>query len=216
MATALDLQEQEQIDDLKAFWSRWGNLISGVLIVALLAYAGWNGWNWYQRDQGAKASILFDQLDRAASAGDADRSARIFEDLKKDFPRTVWTAQAGLVVARVQADKGQWEAAQAALRWVAASAKDESLQVMAALRESAVLLQLGRVDEALALLDKGVPSAFEALAADRRGDAWMIKGDTAKASETYQKAWVGLKDSPDYRQLVEIKLTALGAAPSQP
>ena len=216
MATALDLQEQEQIDALKAFWSRWGNLISSIVLVALLAYAGWNGWNWYQRDQGAKASILFDQLDRAATAGDADKASRVFEDLKKDYARTVWTAQAGLLLARVQADKGQWDAAQTALRWVASSAADEALRAMAVLRESGVLMQLGRVDEALALLDKGLPAAFDALAADRRGDAWLLKGDSSKAVEAYQKAWAGLKDAPDYRQLVEVKLTSLGAAPGQP
>jgi len=216
MATALDLQEQEQIDALKAFWSRWGNLISGILIVALLAYAGWNGWNWYQRDQGAKASILFEQLDRASSSGDADKAARVFEDMKKDFPRTVWTAQAGLALARVQADKGQWQAAQTALHWVAESAHDDALKAMAVLRESGVFLQMGRADEALALLDKGLPTSFEGLSADRRGDAWMIKGDVAKALEAYQKAWTGLKDAPEYRQLVEVKLTSLGAPPAQP
>jgi predicted negative regulator of RcsB-dependent stress response len=54
MASALDLQEQEQLDNLKAFWNQYGNLITWTLLtLALLAgFAGWNGWNWYQRDQG--------------------------------------------------------------------------------------------------------------------------------------------------------------------
>ena len=42
MATPLDLQEQEQLDDLKAFWRRHGNLITWTLVLALSGYALWN------------------------------------------------------------------------------------------------------------------------------------------------------------------------------
>ena len=51
MATPLDLQEQEQLDALKAFWKTHGNLITWVLIAVLGAYAAWNGWNIYQPDR---------------------------------------------------------------------------------------------------------------------------------------------------------------------
>ena len=65
MATSLDLQEQEQLDSLKAFWQRWGNLLTWGVIAVLAGFAAWNGWNWYQRDQAVKAAALFDELDRA-------------------------------------------------------------------------------------------------------------------------------------------------------
>ena len=48
MATHLDLEEQEQLDQLKAFWKRWGNLITWLLIAVLGAYAAWNGWNLWR------------------------------------------------------------------------------------------------------------------------------------------------------------------------
>ncbi|MEN9626989.1 MAG: hypothetical protein RJA10_215, partial [Pseudomonadota bacterium] len=78
MATSLDLQDQEQLDALKAFWKQYGNLVTWVLILALGGFAAWNGWNWWQREQSAKAAELFDELDRAAQAGDADKAARVF------------------------------------------------------------------------------------------------------------------------------------------
>src|SRR5882672_10732955 len=80
MATHLDLEEQEQLDQLKSFWKQYGNLITWVLIVVLGAYAAWNGWNWYQRDQAVKSGAMFDELDKAAQAGDADSAGRIFND----------------------------------------------------------------------------------------------------------------------------------------
>ena len=58
MANPLDLQEQEQLEDIKAFWKRYGNLIAWLITACLLAYAGWNGWGWYQRDQTAKAGLV--------------------------------------------------------------------------------------------------------------------------------------------------------------
>jgi len=61
MSTQLDLQEQEQLDALKAFWKTYGNLITWLLILALGAYAGWNGWQYWQRDQGIKAGAMFDE-----------------------------------------------------------------------------------------------------------------------------------------------------------
>ena len=94
MASHLDLEEQEQLDDLKAFWKQYGNLITWVLVLALGAYAAWNGWNYYLRDQGAKAGSLYDEIDRAAEALDSERATRIFADMKERYPRAVFTQQA--------------------------------------------------------------------------------------------------------------------------
>jgi predicted negative regulator of RcsB-dependent stress response len=118
MATSLDLQEQEQLDALKAFWKQYGNLVTWVLILVLGAFAAWNGWNWWQRDQATKAGAMFDELDRAVAAGDADKAGRVFNDLKERFPRTPGPA-GRLAAAKVQFDKGQADAAKATLTWVA-------------------------------------------------------------------------------------------------
>ena len=76
MANTLDLEEQEQVDQIKAFWQRWGDLISWILIACLAVYAGYNGWQYWQRQQAAKASAMYDELDVAAQAGDIPRVER--------------------------------------------------------------------------------------------------------------------------------------------
>ena len=48
---AYDHQEQEQLDSFKAFWARYGSIITWVLIVVLGSYAGWNYWKSHQRKQ---------------------------------------------------------------------------------------------------------------------------------------------------------------------
>src|SRR5262245_35578895 len=124
MATHLDLEEQEQIDQLKHFWKQYGNLITWVLIAVLGAYAAWNGWNWWEREQSVKAGALFDEVDRAAQAGDADRAAAVFANLKDRFGGTAYAQQGGLLLAKAQFDKGQADNARATLAWVADNATE--------------------------------------------------------------------------------------------
>jgi predicted negative regulator of RcsB-dependent stress response len=198
---------------LKAFWAKWGNLVTWVATLALLAYAGFNGWNWWQREQGLKASAMADELERAAAAGDAERAARVFGDLKERFGSTAYTQQGGLLVARLQYDKGQADAAKATLAWVAEHAAEDEYQAIARLRLAGVLIDAKQYDAALQQLDAVKSPPFAALAADRRGDVLLAQGKTDGAKAAYQTAYGAMDERLDYRRLIEAKLTALGAPP---
>jgi predicted negative regulator of RcsB-dependent stress response len=213
MATHLDLEEQEQLDQLKAFWKRYGNLLTWLLVVVLGGIAAWNGWNWWQRDQAIKSGSMFDELDKAAQAGDADQAGRIFADMKDRYPRTAFTEQGGLLAAKVQFEKGKADAALGTLEWVGANAPEVEYQTMARLRAAGILLDQKKYDEALKQLDAATASDFAALVADRRGDVLMAQGKKDEAKAAYTKAWQTMDAKVDYRRLVEAKLTALGAAP---
>lgn len=216
MATHLDLEEQEQLDQLKAFWKRFGTPITWLLIAALAAYAGWNGWNWYQRDQAAKSGAMFDQLESAAQAGDVDQSGRIFADMKQRFPRTAFTEQGGLIAAKLQSEKGQADAALASLAWVADNAGETEYRAIARLRASGLLLDQKKFPEALKQLDAITgKDGFTALADDRRGDILMAQNKPDEAKAAYAKAWQAMDPAVNYRRLIEAKLTALGAAPAE-
>ena len=216
MATPLDLQEQEQLDDLKAFWKKWGNLITWVLVAVLGAYAAWNGWNYYQRDQAHKAGAMFDELERAVQAGDADKASRVFSDLRERFPSTSYAEQGGLAAARVQFDKGQLDAAQASLSWVAQSAAQDEMRTVARLRLAGMYLDAKKFDAALTLLDAAKSTEFSALVADRRGDVLAAMGKAADAKSAYEAAYKAMPERVEYRRLIDAKLTALGAAPVAP
>ena len=216
MATPLDLQEQEQLDDLKAFWKKWGNLITWVLVAVLGAYAAWNGWNYYQRDQAQKAGAMFDELERAVQAGDADKAGRVFSDLKERFPSTSYAEQGGLAAARVQVDKGQLDAAQASLTWVAQSAAQDEMRTVARLRLAGMLLDAKKFDAALTQLDAAKSTEFSALVADRRGDVLAAMGKGSEAKAAYEAAYKAMPERVEYRRLIDAKLTALGAAPAAP
>jgi len=218
MVTPLDLQEQEQVDQLKAFWQQYGNLITWTLTLALGAFAAWNGWNWWQREQAIKASAMFDELERAAQAADAERSARVFADLKDLFPRTAYAQQGALLAAKVQAEKGQTDAALASLAWASENAGEDEIRSISRLRAAGLLIDKKQYDAALAQLDAAAAGKnaqeFAALVADRRGDVLLAQGKKDDARKAFEAAYKAMDEKVEYRRLIDAKLTALGAAPA--
>ncbi|MDB5901002.1 MAG: hypothetical protein JWP41_4604 [Ramlibacter sp.] len=210
MARHLDLEEQEQLDELKHFWTKYGNAITWFLIVVFGGFAAWNGWQYWQRHQAVQASVLYDEVERAAAGGDAARVEQAFKDIKDKFGRTSYAQQAGLLAARTLAEKGNPDAARAALQWVANDAGDDGLKAIARLRLAGMLVDAKNYDEALKQLSSGMPREFEALAADRRGDIYNLQGKKNEAKTEYAKAWQAFGPESEYRMLVEVKLTALG------
>jgi predicted negative regulator of RcsB-dependent stress response len=210
MARHLDLEEQEQLAELKHFWNQYGNLITWFLIAVFGAFAAWNGWQYWQRSQAVQASALYDEVERAAVAGDLGRVEQAQKDIRDKFGRTTYAQQAALLAGRVLAEQGKTDAAKGALQWVASEASDEGYQAVARLRLAALLVEAKSYDEALKQLSAGMPREFEALAADRRGDIYNLQGRKDQAKAEYLKAWQGLPRESEYRGLVEVKLTALG------
>ncbi len=210
MASHLDLEEQEQLASLKHFWNKYGNLISGVLIVVFGSIAAYNGWNWWQNQQAAKASALHGELERVVQSGDPVRVQRVLQDLRDQFGGTTYAQQGSLIAARALLDAGKPEEAKAALRWVIDKAADDGYQAVARLRLAGLLGDARQFDEALKLLDAKMPAAFAGLAADRRGDLLQLQGKKPEALDAYQKAWQALEPRADLRRLVEVKIAALG------
>ncbi len=210
MASHLDLEEQEQLDQLKAFWKRWGNLITWLITAALAAFAAWQGWNWYQRDQAAQASAMYDEFDRAVSAQDLDKATAAAGDLKARFASTGFAAQAGLQVARLQLDKGKADDAKQSLTWVAEQGSESAYRDLARLRLAGLQLDAKAYDDALKTLDAIKSTEFSALVADRRGDALLLQDKRDAAKAEYQKALAGLEKTQDYRRIIEAKLATLG------
>lgn len=210
MATHLDLEEQEQIDQLKHFWAQYGNLITWALILVFGSIAAWNGWNYWQRTQAVKASALYDAVERAVTSGDVDRVGKALAEMQDRFSGSVFADQGALLAAKALADAGKSEAAAAALQWVADKSQDDAYRAVARLRQAGLDIESKAYDRALKVLEAPMPKAFEALAADRRGDVYMAQDKKDEARQQYEAAWRAFGDRADYRNLVEVKLAALG------
>lgn len=213
MASNLDLEEQEQLDQIKHLWAKYGNLITWLLIAVLGAYAAWNGWQWWERRAALQATAVYDEMEKAVKAGDTARVERTLTDIQSQFGGTVQAQHGALLAARALHEAGKADAARQALAWAVDKGGDESLVAVARLRLAGLDIDAKAYDKALQWLDKGIPAEFAALAADRRGDALLAQGQRDAAKAAYQQAYDGLKPGQDYRRMVEAKLNALGVAP---
>lgn len=210
-----DLEEQEQISELKAWWARYGKLVTALAVAAAVASVAWQGWRWYQNRQAAEAGGLYFAVQQAVTQQDAQKARELTGRLIDQFGGTVYAQLGALVSAGLQFSKGDLDNARAPLEWAAGQGKDESLRDLARLRLAAVLLQQGAYDQALAQLQREPGKAYRARFADLRGDALAAQGKAADARAAYQAAITALEAEGDeaamLREVVRVKLESLEA-----
>ncbi len=210
---ANNLDEQEQLDQFKYFWKQYGNIITWTLIAVLGAYAAWNGYQYWQRNQATQAAAMFDEVERSIASGDLAKVERALTDMNAKFGSSRYAQQAGLLAAKTFYEKGNLDASKKALATVAEKSSDVGYQAIAKLRLASAQIEGKNYDDALKQLTGTFPKDFEPLAADRRGDVLALQGKPAEAKAEYVKAYKGLEERSGYRRLVEVKLNALGGDP---
>jgi predicted negative regulator of RcsB-dependent stress response len=210
---AYDLEEQEQLAALKAWWQENGNLIVTAISLVVFVLAAWQGWNYYQRSQAAQASGLYDVVQKAAHAGSLKQVRESAGALMENYPRTAYAAMAALVSAKAHFQGGDLKTARAQLTWVADNAKDEGLQDIARLRLVSVMLDDKAYDDAIKVLDAQHGAAFDALFLAAKGDVYAAQGKKEDARSAYKAAIekVGAKD-PGLQASIKLRLDALGTA----
>jgi predicted negative regulator of RcsB-dependent stress response len=209
-----DLEEQEQLDDLKAWWQRWGNTITAVIVAACIAAAGVQGWRWYTAKQAEEASALFTGLSQAVRAQDLNKAKDAVAQLEDKYARSGYSARGALVLAKMLFDSGDTAGAKAQLTWVIDKSDETDLKEIARYRLAEVLVNDKQYDEALKVLDAKHGAPYAGLYADLRGDALAMAGRPAEARAAYTDALAKLDAKSTYKQYVQVKLDALGPAPA--
>lgn len=209
---AYDLEEQEQIAQLKAWWAQYGNLIVTTLLVLALGFAGWQGWNRYKNSSAAEASALYFDLQQAAESGDAVQVRKIAGEMISKHSGTVQAQLGAMLSAGVQFRKNDLDNARPHLEWAADKGKDATLRDLARLRLATVLLQQGAPDEALRRLQPVPEGSLRARFDDLRGDVLASQGKTAEARTAWKAAFEALDDATgdaNLRNVIRIKLDSL-------
>jgi len=209
----LDLEEQEQVAEFKAWWHKYGNLVTAAVFAVAVAYAGMVGWQWYQRAQASEASGLYDALQKAAAEKDTKKVRDTAGAILDQFPRTTFAPLAAMISAKVHFDAGDLKTARAQLQWAIDRASEPALQSVARLRLAHVLVDDDASDEAIKLLETPPVGEFAAQFAALRGDILVVKGMKAEARTAYRLAIekTDVKNTAQKERL-QSKLDALGDA----
>jgi predicted negative regulator of RcsB-dependent stress response len=210
---AYDLEEQEQLAELKAWWQKYGNFILTVITLVLLAFAAYNGWQWYQRNQAAHAAGVYAELERAIGGRDADKTKALVAALTDKYGSTSYATMGALQASRLLAQAGDVAQAREYLQWVVDRSSLPELQLIARVRLAGLLLDQKQYDEALKILAVDAPLHATAIA-DRRGDIYVAQNKIEEARAAYTEALAKADAQHPLRQLIQLKLDALPAAGS--
>jgi predicted negative regulator of RcsB-dependent stress response len=207
---AYDLEEQEQLENIKSWWSQYGNLITVAVIACLLAIAAVQGWRYYRGHKAEQAATLYSQLDQAERLSEHKKVRDIAAQLIDKYGSTQYAGMAALSAAKASFTTGELEDAKKNLQWAVEHARDDEMRDVARLRLAGILLDEKKYDDALKLLSAEPRPAYVGLYADMKGDILAGQGKAAEARTAYQLALEKIEARSQYRQLIEMKLDALG------
>jgi predicted negative regulator of RcsB-dependent stress response len=206
----IDLEEQEQVDALKAWWKQHGNTVLTAVTVFVAVVAGIQGWRLYQSNQAQQAAALYDVLQNASQHKDTKRIRDAAGQVIEKFPGTAYAPRAALISARANYESGDAKSAKAQLQWVMEHAKEEPLQDEARLRLAGILLDEKNFVEALKLLDAKHSEAYAGLYSDLKGDVLAAQAKPAEARTAYLAALEKIEKKSPLSKYVQIKLDSLG------
>jgi len=218
---AYDLEEQEKIASLKAWWERYGNAVTTLVFGVAVAVAGYNLYQWYHGKQVAAAGAAYEELTKAIAAKDLARVKEFSGILIEKNSGTAYAQMGAMLAAKANLEGGDAKTAKAQLRWTADHAVDPEYRALASLRLSGVLLDEGSYDEAIKEVASSVAAdqspPLQAAFADRRGDIFAAQNKAAEAEREYRGALTLLENSGEtraYANVVRLKLDALAATPA--
>ncbi|SMF58154.1 Putative negative regulator of RcsB-dependent stress response [Alteromonadaceae bacterium Bs31] len=219
------LTEEEQVEALKRWWNEnWLHVVAPIFVV-LIGYIGWNTWKDHQADQVSAASQLYQDLSQAAEVapgasftGDQKEAITdLAEKLVGEHGGTMYADMANLILARLQVEDNQLDAAAGLLQAVKDQGANESMRQLATARLARVLSTKGEADKALALVASTPSEPYRALYEEIRGDIYLKKGEQEAAHTAYSAALLSLP-AEEYvrRNLIEMKLSTVAVSAAAP
>ena len=215
-----DLEEQEQLDELKTWWKQYGSLVTALVVAVSIGVVGWQGWNWWQRSQAGQAAAVYASVVRAAGGHDAKKAREASGELIDRFSGTVYAGMAALLSSKLQVEAGDLKTAKLQLGWAADKARGSELRDLARLRLAAVLLEEKAYDEALQQLAVEPAAPFAPRYAELKGDILAAQGKQEEARSAYQAALAKYDEAQksagtdqrreQYRDVIRVKLESLG------
>ncbi|MBC7489069.1 MAG: tetratricopeptide repeat protein [Glaciimonas sp.] len=207
---AYNLEEQERLASINDWRKKYGNLVTWVLLIVLAGYSGWGGWKYYQNSQASKASNLYEELQKAVGVKDNAKVQRATSDMQQKFGGTAYAQMAGLNAAKVAFDANDLNGAKIQLQWVIDHGRQKEYKSIAKIRLAGILLDQNAYDEGLKALSGDVLPEFASAVADRKGDILVAQNKLDEARVSYQLALDKAGQDNPGRQLIQIKLDAIG------
>ena len=210
---AFNLEEQEQIASLRAWWDRYGGMLVSALLLVALIVGGYRLWQFYDDSRTAEAAVLFEEIQVARDKKDKEKMRQTVSTLLEQYRRTQYAPLAALRYARDLLDDGDRKNAQAQLEWVIANARDQNLVYISKLRLSGLFIDAKSWDSATKTLEGEIPDFYAPLFEDRRGDIAFAQNNISVARTHWEKAYKEIDKKNSLRSILRMKLQIAGGNP---
>jgi predicted negative regulator of RcsB-dependent stress response len=198
--------DDDQIEQLRRLWDRYGRLLTTALVLVLLGVGGRYFYEGRQQRQAAAAAALYAAWQQPPAGQTADALAT---QLRAEYPGSSYASFVAFAQARQAVEAGKLADAEQHLRWVVEHSKEANDRALASLRLARVLLDQGKPQQALDALGKHVPAGTPALS-EIKGDIAQAQNRPDEARRAYQEAMAGLPPDSGQAALIKLKLDALG------
>lgn len=207
---AYDLEEQEQLDEFKAWWNKNGKMAINLVLAALIAYAGWQAYGYFQNKKAVEASELYQALvvtDISKTAEIKTQSAKLMDD----YSGTPYAGRAAVFAAKSNFAANDDKSAKAQLEWAIKNAQEDAVKAIAGLHLASVLFEEKDYDGAQKVLAAIDDKGYEGLKASLQGDVYLAQGKQAEAKKAFENALNNLDMQGKLHEYTQQKLESLGA-----
>ncbi len=192
MTMAFNLEEQEQIAVLKAFWKDYGRFILIGLVAFCFCLAAYKGYEYYKKQQSILASDEYVLLTGASAKKDLPRVLELTEKMRKDYGKTAYATLASFVAANLAFQVNDSELALKQLTWIEDQGYNDNYQTLARYRMVPILIDKkdgAGLEQANLLLKKKPAPGYEILQLEMTGDWYFAQDKLPQAHKAYLEAW---------------------------
>ena len=206
---ALDLEEQEQVDELKALWKKYGNYITRGVIAFFVLYGLYQGWGYYQTKQSLAASELYQSIVVMDEKNTKDIMQKA-QSLIDNYGGTPYAGRAAILFAKASYLEGLKDKAKEKLEWASNHTKESATESIALIQLGQILVEEKKYEEALKKVNDVDNEGYLGLSNDLKGDILNAMGKKEEAKKAYQEALKRFGPKDPYARFTEEKLESLG------
>jgi predicted negative regulator of RcsB-dependent stress response len=207
---ALDLDDQEQLDEFKVWWNKYGKLTINLVLAAIVAYAAWQGYQYFTHKKAVEASELYQSLGQLDPSKTEEIKAASSK-LIADYAGTPYAGRAAVMQARSQFIAGDVDGAKIQLEWAKANAKETPIKAIASLQLARILLDSKDYAGADKALSGDLDPGYIGLKEDLQGDILLAQGKVEEAKKVYAAALANLDSEGRLYLFTKQKLESLGS-----